>query len=83
MNRFDFTSRSHGVGLIDVLIAMSLTSFLLLGVVQLVTAASGSYRLQKNLGGLQQDASFAFDSLRYEITQAGFVPAPQYQLSHL
>jgi type II secretory pathway component PulJ len=76
-------ARARGIGLTDVLIAISLTSFLLVSVVQLVLAASGSYRLQKNLGGLQQDARFAFDSLRDEITQAGYRPQPWLTEQHI
>jgi hypothetical protein len=72
-----------GIGLIDILIAMTLTSFLLVSVVQLVVAASGSYRLQQNLGGLQQDARFAFDALRDEIAQAGYTPTPWLEQQHI
>ena len=70
-------SVSHrGFTLIEILIAMLLASILITGITQLAIATGGSYRLQQNLGFLQESARFAFSTIRREIEAAGYQRKP-------
>jgi prepilin-type N-terminal cleavage/methylation domain-containing protein len=65
-----------GFALLELLIAMVLIALILAGAVQLAQAASYSFRLQRNLAALQENAHFALQMIRREVSQAGFRPAP-------
>ena len=43
---------------------------------QLVIATAGSYRLQQNLGAMQENARYAFNTMRREIEAAGYTHTP-------
>lgn len=65
-----------GFTLLELLIAMVLIALIMAGAVQLAQAASHSFRLQRNLAALQENAHFALQMIRREVSQAGFRPAP-------
>ena len=65
-----------GFTLIELLVALAIATILITGIVQLAVAAGGSYRLQQNLGALQENARFAFGLIEQESGQAGFDPEP-------
>lgn len=67
---------SHGLTLIELLVAMFLASILLLGLVQLLSAAGSAARLQDNQAALQDRARFAANLLAASAGQAGFSPQP-------
>ena len=64
------------MSLVELLIAMILTAILLLGLVQLVMAASSATLLQDNQAQLQDAARQAGSLLRRAIGPAGFRPEP-------
>jgi type IV pilus assembly protein PilW len=66
----------QGLTLLELLVAMFLTSILLLGLVKLVTAASAATRLQDNQALLQDQARVALRLLTPAVSQAGYSPAP-------
>lgn len=68
--------RQRGLTLIELLVAMFLTAFLLLGLVKLVSAAGASTMLQDNQASLQNRVRFAGQVLAEAIASAGFSPAP-------
>jgi type IV pilus assembly protein PilW len=70
------TGRSNGVTLLELLVAMSLTAILLLGLVRFATAAGVTRQLQDNQAHLQDQARTAFRMLADAIGEAGFDPAP-------
>lgn len=64
------------MSLLELLVAMLLTAFLLLGMVQLVTAAGSATLLQDNQAQLQDAARQAESLLRRAVGPAGFRPRP-------
>jgi type IV pilus assembly protein PilW len=62
--------------LMELLIAMALTSLLLLGLVQVVTAAGSAARFQNNQGQLAENSRYAIELLRGTVRQAVFSPLP-------
>jgi type IV pilus assembly protein PilW len=64
------------LSLIELLLALALTALLVLGVVQIVAAASAAHRLQDNQAQLQDRARLAVGLLSRRIRQAGFRPEP-------
>jgi hypothetical protein len=68
--------RSEGLSLLELLVALLLTGTLLLGLVQLVSAATASNRLQDAQAQLQENARAAVSLLSRNIRQAGFSPQP-------
>lgn len=67
---------TRGFGLAELMVALALVSVLVTGVLQIVGAASSSFRLQKNLATLQENARFALTTLGGEILPAGYQPKP-------
>ena len=68
--------RFCGFTLIELMVAMALAAILITAISRIVQAASGSYRLQQNLGTMQESARFAFNMMKREIAPAGYQPAP-------
>jgi type IV pilus assembly protein PilW len=69
-------SRQSGLTLLELLVAMTLTAVLLLGLVQLVTASGAAALLQENQAILQDRERFATRLLGNAIASAGFSPRP-------
>jgi type IV pilus assembly protein PilW len=68
--------RGAGFSLIELLLALTLTSLLILGLVQISSAASAAGSLQRNQAQIQEHARFATALLSRAIRQAGFRPEP-------
>jgi type IV pilus assembly protein PilW len=69
-------SIARGMSLLELLIAMALTSLLLLGLVQVVAAAGSAARFQNNQGQLAENSRYAIELLRGTVRQAAFSPLP-------
>lgn len=67
------TARQHiqGLSLIELMIAMLISMFLLLGLVQVFSASREAYRLSEGLSRVQENARFAMDYLQRDIRMAG------------
>jgi len=65
-----------GMTLLELLVAMALSAFLILGLIQIVAAASASTSLQENQAQIQENARRAMNTLSSAIRQAGFSPEP-------
>ena len=65
-----------GLGLVELLVALAVTSLLLLGLVQIASATSASARLQDSQAQLQDRARFAAGMIAHAVREAGFNPQP-------
>jgi type IV pilus assembly protein PilW len=65
-----------GMTLIEVLLALALGCFLVLGLVQIVAAASSASLLQRNQAELLDRARFAIGTVGRSVRQAGYRPEP-------
>jgi type IV pilus assembly protein PilW len=68
--------RDIGMTLLELVITMALTAFLVLGLIQIASAASSSTRLQRNQAQIQEHARLAANTLTNAIRQTGFSPEP-------
>ncbi|MEE8496583.1 MAG: PilW family protein [Xanthomonadales bacterium] len=66
----------QGMLLAELLLAVLLSAFLVLGLVQIVAAARSSFRLQENEAEVQENGRHAIATLGVLIHQAGFSPQP-------
>jgi type IV pilus assembly protein PilW len=67
---------ARGMTLIELLIALALAAFLVLGLVQIVAAASAAGGLQRNQAELLDRARFAIGILGRAVRPAGYRPEP-------
>jgi type IV pilus assembly protein PilW len=65
-----------GMALMELVIALTLSALLVLGLVQIAAAASSSTQLQRNQAQVQENARLAFNTLSRVIHRAGFNPQP-------
>lgn len=63
--------KMEGLSLIELMIAMLISMFLLLGLVQVFSASREAYRLSEGLSRVQENARFAMDYLQRDIRMAG------------
>jgi type IV pilus assembly protein PilW len=73
---FGKSHRFAGMTLLELMIALTLGALLLLGLVQITSAASSSTRLQRNQAQLQENARLALSLLGRHVREAGFDPSP-------
>lgn len=74
---------NHGFSLMEVMIAVFLSTLLISGIVQLLSGSVSTYRLQLSQGQLTESGRFARDILVSHITQAGYQPEPWQDLPAL
>ena len=68
--------KQKGMMLVELLVAVLLSAFLVMGLVQIVSAARSSFRLQENEAEVQENGRHAITTLGVLIRQAGFSPQP-------
>jgi len=68
--------RCAGFSLLELLLAMTLAALLILGLVQIVAAASAAGRLQRNQAQIQDHARLAIGALSKAVREAGYRPEP-------
>jgi len=68
--------RQKGMMLVELLVAVLLSAFLVMGLVQIVSAARSSFRLQESEAEVQENGRHAIATLGVLIRQAGFSPQP-------
>lgn len=73
MKTFRTNVSQHGFTLIEMMIALLIGVFLLIGVVQIFSSAKQAYRLQENLSRLQENGRFAMDFITKDIRMVGYV----------
>ncbi len=78
------TYKSHyGFTLMEVMIAVFLSSLLISGIVQLLAGSVSAYRLQLSQSQLETSSRYAHDVLTTYIAQAGYQPEPWNKQSEL
>lgn len=61
----------NGLSLIELMIAMLISMFLLLGIIQVFSTSREAYRLSEGLARVQENSRFAMDYLQRDIRMAG------------
>lgn len=65
-----------GLTLVELLVAVLIAAFLIMGLVQIVMAARGSFQLQENQAEVQENGRYAVSTLGKLIRQTGYSPQP-------
>ncbi len=65
--------KTHGVTLVELMIAMVISTIVLLGVATVYSSTKRSYKVQEEMARLQENARYAFNSMASDIRGAGFV----------
>ncbi len=76
MTRFNKIPHGKGMSLMELLIAMALSSLLSLILVQMAIATRSSFRLQESLAELQENARYFADLLSTHIAASAYHPQP-------
>lgn len=63
---------SRGIGLIELMVAMTLGLVIVLGVTQIFLAAKNTYQSQNAAAGIQEDGRFLMSKMAQEIRMTGF-----------
>lgn len=68
----DLRRHQHGLTLVEIMVALTISMLLLAGVLQVFLSNKASHNLQNGLGRLQENARAAMDVLALNISMAGF-----------
>ena len=69
-------SPQDGLTLVELLVAVLIAAFLIIGLVQIVMAARGSFRLQENQAEVQENGRYIVSTLGKLIRQTAYNPQP-------
>ena len=67
------TDRQAGFSLVELMVAMVISLFLLAGVVKIFVGSKQSYRVNDGLSRLQENARFAFDHIAQDLDAGGYM----------
>ena len=65
--------KNRGVTLVELMIAMVISTIVLLGVATVYSSTKRSYKVQEEMARLQENARYAFNAMASDIRGAGFV----------
>ena len=65
--------RQAGLSLVELMVAMTISLFLLAGVVQIFLGSKQSYRVNDGLSRLQENARYAFDRIAQDLNAGGYM----------
>ncbi len=65
--------RQAGVGLVEIMVAVTLSLILIAGLVQVYTGNKQTYRVQEALSRVQENGRFALDFITRDLRNAGFL----------
>lgn len=71
-------SKQLGISLVEILVALVISLFLLGGIVQVYTANKSSYAFTDAVGRVQENARFAMDTITQDLRMAGFFGCTAY-----
>ncbi len=71
--------RLKGFSVIELMVALAITAFLLIGLVQIFSSVRASYDLQEGLGRLQENARFANSFLAEQLRETGYFPFAEHE----
>lgn len=66
------TKRQRGLSLVELMVAMIISLFLLGGVIQVYTANKSTYRFSEAMSRIQENARYALDTMARDLRMAGF-----------
>jgi type II secretory pathway pseudopilin PulG len=69
----------NGFSVIELMVALAITAFLLIGLVQIFSSVRASYDLQEGLGRLQENARFANTFMNDQLRDTGYFPLPEHE----
>ena len=61
------------------MVALAITAFLLIGLVQIFSSVRASYDLQEGLGRLQENARFANTFMNDQLRETGYFPFAEHE----
>jgi type II secretory pathway pseudopilin PulG len=76
---FHQPQRLNGFSVIELMVALAITAFLLIGLVQIFSSVRASYDLQEGLSRLQENARFATSFMQDQLRDAGYFPFPEHE----
>lgn len=65
--------RQAGVGLVEIMVAVTLSLILMAGLIHVYTGNKQTYRIQESLSRLQENGRFALDFITRDLRSAGFL----------
>jgi type IV pilus assembly protein PilW len=72
MNPLTSFHRQQGLSLVELMVALVISVFLLGGVVQVYTANKSTYRFSEAMSRIQENARYALDTMARDLRMAGF-----------
>ncbi len=69
-----FGWRQRGLSLVEILVALTISLFLIAGVIQLFIGSKQTYRFNDAQSRLQENGRFAIDRMAWDIRMAGYDP---------
>ena len=69
----------NGFSVIELMVALAITAFLLIGLVQIFSSVRASYDLQEGLGRLQENARFATSFMHDQLRDTGYFPFAEHE----
>lgn len=69
-----FAHTQRGLTLVEILVALTISAFLIAGVIQLFVGSKQTYRGQDALSRIQENGRFALDTMARDIRMAGYAP---------
>jgi len=69
----------NGFSVIELMVALAITAFLLIGLVQIFSSVRASYDLQEGLGRLQENARFANTFMNDQLRETGYFPFAEHE----
>lgn len=64
--------RQYGISLVEILVALAISAFLIAGIIQILINNKQTYLMQEGLSRLQENARFAVDFMSKDIRQADY-----------
>lgn len=88
MMQFDGIAKrfcQHGMTLVELLVAITLSALLIGGVLQIYASSSQTYRVQENIGHIQEGGRFAQDVLSRDLRMVGYrgCAGPDIEINNL
>lgn len=72
MKKLNRHTHQSGMTLIEIMIALLISAFLIAGVIQLFLNSKQTYRMQENLSRLQENGRFAVEFIARDVRMAGY-----------
>jgi type IV pilus assembly protein PilW len=69
--------RQRGLSLIEILVSLMISLFLIAGVIQLFISSKQTYRSYDALSRLQENGRFALEAMSRDVRMAGFTGCPR------